>query len=123
MREQFLSNSGFLRIALAFTRHEAWAIRTAMRFPFFAIFIHATLWGWVLLITPALVVGAYAQRLGIVGLLLIVPLGLGILALIFPWSLRWYFVCVGLMFGRPRMAQVKAAAVAQSLAGLEAHVK
>lgn len=94
-----------------------------MRFPFFAIFIHATLWGWVLLITPALVVGAYAQRLGIVGLLLIVPLGLGILALIFPWSLRWYFVCVGLMFGRPRMAQVKAAAVAQSLAGLEAHVK
>lgn len=94
-----------------------------MRFPFFAIFINATLWGWVLLMAPALVVGAYAPRLGIVGLLLSVPLGVGILALIFPWLLRWYFVCVGLMFGRPRVAQVKAATVAQSLASLEAHVK
>jgi hypothetical protein len=119
---QFLSSNRFLaRIALAFLRHKACAIKTAMRVPFFAIFIHATLWLWVLLLMPALLLVTYAMLYGgILGVLVASIFALALLAVAAPWLFRWYFVCVGLMLGRQSMAQPKATDVAQSLANIEA---
>ena len=120
LRQFFSSNRFLTGIALGFLRHEAWAIKIAMRVPFFAIFIHATLWLWVLLLMPALLLATYAMVYGgILGVLIASVFALALLAVAAKWLFRWYFVCVGLMFGRQSMAQSKAADIAQSLANMK----
>jgi hypothetical protein len=93
-----------------FLRHEAWALQCAMRFPFFAIFILATLWPWFLV--PALVLAPLfifaIETCGVVGAILGLCMGAAGLLLVSLWVFPWCVLCVGLMLGRPRMAQVKA---------------
>ena len=118
--KKLFSRRIFLPLALRFLRHEAWAITAAIRFPFFSIFIHATLWVWVLPATLLLVSGIFAMEFGgLLGLLFATTLACALLAITFPWFLRWYFVCVGLMFKRPKMAHQKASDIATRLAILE----
>ena len=101
-----------------FLRHEAWALRTAMKFPFFAIFSFATLWPWVCV--PALVLAPMfifaVETGGVVGAILGFSLGLGGLFFVGLWFFPWCFICIGLMFGHPRMAQRKADEIAARLA-------
>lgn len=92
-----------------------------MRVPFFAIFIPATFLIWLLLLIPFLVPMAYAiLSKSILLNLVILPLTIVLNVILFLWLARWYFICVGLMFGRPDMACTKATDVAQSIASLEA---
>lgn len=102
-------------ILLKFTRHEAWAIKSARRVPLLALFVFGTLWLWVFLpMIPIGILFVYLLEengtLGALGAILYMFLStvaiVG-LVVIFLWLARWYFICVGLMFGRTKMAQAK----------------
>ncbi len=94
-------------VQLAFARHELWAIETAMRFPFFAIFIHATLWVWGLPAVPVLLLLFVITEGSILGAAIMMVIGIPLLVSLCPWFFPWYFICAGLMLGRPAMAQRK----------------
>ncbi len=96
-------------IKLQFTRHEAWTLKAARRVPLLALFAFGTLWVWFFL--PMIPFGILAlvllEKAGIFGAILNMVLGIGALAIVAPWFFRWYFICAGLMIGRPKMAQLK----------------
>ncbi|MGB0902443.1 hypothetical protein [Halocynthiibacter sp.] len=97
---------------IAFRRHEYWAIQTARKVPFFAIFVFATLAIWVIPALPILVLvslplGAENLWFAIPGAILNVLAGVVLMILVTPWYFRWAFICMGLMFRRGKMAQDK----------------
>lgn len=92
---------------MLFARHELWAVETAMRFPFFALFIHATLWVWGLLAVPVLIVLLLVLGGSVIGAAIMTAITLPFLLAFFLWFSRWYFLCVGLVCGRRRMAENK----------------
>lgn len=81
-----------------------------MRVPFAAIFLFATLWPWFLV--PALILAPLfilaVEMGGVVGAIFSLCIGFAALFLVGLWFFPWSFLCVGLMFGRPRLAQVMA---------------
>ncbi|MEM9716284.1 MAG: hypothetical protein AAF826_07185 [Pseudomonadota bacterium] len=97
------------KIKIRFTKHEMWALTWAERLPFFALFFATSLWVWmflpVLLISPALIflIENWPMLYAVISLFLCLPL----LIYMAPWFFRWYFICVGLMFGRGKMASSK----------------
>ena len=109
---------------LWFTRHEAWALRMAMKAPILAPFSFGTLCIW--LFPPALLLGApgiFAMETGTaIGTVISAALGVpAFAALVFiaPWLFHWFFTCFTLMAARPRMAQTKAKALATRLEALQ----
>ena len=108
-------------LKLWFTRHEAWALQTAMRFPAFALFPVGTLFIWGF--SPALVVAPFFVLVmdtgHIPGLITSLVCALVWLAFISAWLFHWYLICVGLMFGHPRMAKEKAEELAARLSVLQ----
>jgi hypothetical protein len=110
----------WLRLALCFTRHEAWTVQKTIRHPRFSIFIFFTMSIWFF--TIVLPIGALASW-ALVSDLLWLEIVLGCLAVVASvpvnvWFLRWYMICVSLMFGSPRMALRKQDEVADRLARL-----
>lgn len=104
-------------IHLKFTRHEAWAIKSARRVPLLAIFAVVTLWLWVLLpMIPISILSVYLlQEMRALWAILSMFLGPVGLVVMFLWLARWYIICLGLMFGRNKMAQAKEKEVAARL--------
>ncbi len=104
-------------IHLKFTRHEAWAIKSARRVPLLALFAFGTLWLWVLLpMIPISILSVYLlQEMRALWAILSMFLGSVGVVVMFLWLARWNFICVGLMFGRTKMAQAKEKEVAARL--------
>jgi hypothetical protein len=99
-----------------FTKHELWALTLAERWPFFALFFAATLWVWALPLVPVLaffVLGTL--RWPLVTFVPGLVLGMALCFFVAPWFFRWYFVSVGLMFGRTGMARRKSQSLLQRL--------
>ena len=95
-------------ISVGFTRHELWALKSAERMPLFALFFAATLWIWSLPFLPLLVF--YTVLTVRWPTLIFVPslvLAMAFFFFVAPWFFRWYFLSVGLMFGRTSMAAKK----------------
>lgn len=93
-----------------FRRQEHWAIRHALRYPFFSIFIFG------LFVLPWFFAVAFPLSLIMVPLIMYAPLTFAAVAmfvgpvailLIAPWLFHWCFICAALMFGRPHLAQNK----------------
>ena len=104
-------------IHLKFTRDEAWAIKSARRVPLLALYAFGTLWLWVLLpMIPISILSVYLLQ-EMRALLAILSMFLGSVGVVvmFLWLARWKFICVGLMFGRTKMAQAKEKEVAARL--------
>lgn len=105
------------KLAFAFTRHENWAIKAALRYPLFSIFAAATLWVWFFV--PGLVIGIFyiglLKSAILAGSLFGFIVGPIFLMLFAPWLFQWYFICIGLMFGKPRAAHNKALKVSERL--------
>ena len=111
-----------LWLALRFSRHEARALKAARRAPFFAIFAP-----WKLLLVwlflPGILIGLLGALLilegGKIGAGVALFIGMGLVILIAPWFFRWYFICVGLRFGRTGMAQSKENEISERITRLE----
>ena len=108
------------RTRIRFLRHEAWALRTAKRYPLLAIYAFITLWIWILVAAlpfglSALVLMEFGGRLG--AAISIFPAAAGLILLL-PWFFRWYFICAGLMFGKGTLAKRKEIELSQELEGL-----
>ena len=84
-------------IHLKFTRHEAWAIKSARRVPLLAIFAVVTLWLWVLLpMIPISILSVYLlQEMRALWDILSMFLGPVGLVVMFLWLARWYIICLG----------------------------
>ncbi len=109
------------RLWKRFLRHELWAIQTARRIGILSIFIHATLWIWAFLptiVAVILIALAYESApqfwdaFHIPGVRIVVSIlglivGTTAMIVIAPWYFGWYFICVGLMFGKGKMAAAK----------------
>lgn len=108
-------------LALRFTQHEAWALKTARKVPLLSLFVFAPLLLWPLL--PAMLIGlplvVLLENTGPFGASVNFALGLAALAIMAPWVFRWYFVCAGVMFGRTRMAHTKHAEICARLKRLQ----
>ena len=94
-------------LRMLFARHELWAVETAMRFPFFALFIHATLWVWGLPVFPILLLLSAIGEGSLIGAAVVMAIGIPLLLVFFIWFVRWYLICAGLMIGRRTMAENK----------------
>ena len=119
-------------IKLNFTRHEIWALAWARKLPPLAVFLFASLLVWFF--GPALVVIAvFALTVAVFPIVFVfikawlLPFAiLGALVanvfllLFIPWYFRWYFITVGLMFGRTNMAKNKMEELQRRLVRLEA---
>ena len=105
-----------LWIATQFTIHEAWAIRQARSLPIMGLFFFATLWIWFIapMVPLALMSAALMERSVLLGVASRSILILAAFA-IAPWALHWYFVCFGMVFGWPGMAQSKEDAIRDRL--------
>ncbi|WP_346896775.1 hypothetical protein [uncultured Roseibium sp.] len=105
------------RIRIRFLHHEAWALRTAKRYPVLAIYAFMTLWIWFIAAglpfgLSALVLMEFGGRLG--AAMSIFPAAAGLI-LILPWLFRWYLICAGLMFGKGTLAKRKEIELSQRL--------
>jgi hypothetical protein len=100
-----------LRIKRAFWRHEMWALNVAERFPLLSIHVFFTLctWGLPLVLLNALFLYLFMLSVPLMIILFVPNLVIGMAFWFFvgPWLFRWYFICAGLMFGRPGMAHTK----------------
>ncbi|WP_138466407.1 hypothetical protein [Poseidonocella sp. HB161398] len=108
-------------VMMRFARHEAWAIRTAMKAPLFSTHVSATLWIWTFPVIPAslplvLLSGHALIPAAILGMVASILF----LAAAAPWFFRWGFICMGLMAGRRELAQKKQKAVLARLDRLRA---
>lgn len=109
------------RIRIRFLRHEAWALRTAKRYPLLAIYAFATLWIWIFVAAvpiglSVLVLMEFGGRLG--AAISIFPAATGLI-LTTPWFFRWYFICAGVMFGSGTLAKRKEIELSQRLERLK----
>ncbi|RBW53025.1 hypothetical protein [Ruegeria sp. A3M17] len=108
-------------LKLRFTRNEAWALKVAKKVPVMGFFTFGTLWVWFFL--PMIPVGIFCvwllENAGVIGAIASTVLGVGGLAIVAPWFFRWYFICVGLIFGRKRMALSKEDQVSSRLKCLQ----
>ncbi|WP_108860978.1 hypothetical protein [Ruegeria sp. Alg231-54] len=108
-------------LKLRFTRHEAWALKVAKKVPVMGFFTFGTLWVWFFL--PMIPIGIFCvwllENAGVIGAITSTVLGVGGLAIVAPWFFRWYFICVGLIFGRKRMALSKEDQVSSRLKCLQ----
>ncbi|WP_233493518.1 hypothetical protein [Ruegeria atlantica] len=59
------------------------------------------------------------ENAGVIGAIASTVLGVGGLAIVAPWFFRWYFICLGLIFGRKRMALLKEDQVSSRLKCLQ----
>jgi cell division protein FtsW (lipid II flippase) len=108
-RHHSMFKRAFLSLRLRFTLHEAWALRNAEKLPLFSIFVFGTLWVWFFI--PALFFGVpltlLLVSLGPLGNAIYFSLGFGGMVFLVPWFFRWYFICLGLMFGSGTLARAK----------------
>ena len=103
----FLVRQVPLGIRIRFACHEAYALKAARTVPILALFAFGTLWVWSLPIVLVCILYMFFMNAGVWGAIVNMALGIGglvFLVRIFPWFFRWYFMCLGLMFGRTRMA-------------------
>ena len=99
-----------------FARHELWALGMAERWHVLAMFFAATLWIWIVPFVPLLTIFTLLMNEAPISMALPnLVLGLGLLFFVTPWFFRWYFICVGLMFGKTGMATAKRKQINQRL--------
>lgn len=111
-------HSAWQKLIKLFERQE-FAIKWAIRLPFFSIFVFGFFmlpWFFALAV-PASITTILAITFAIPAFsilnMIVGVLGLVIIA---PWFVHRYFICVGLMLDRPRMAQAKLEYLEQKLA-------
>lgn len=95
-------------IELWFTQHELWALNSAEQLPIIALYFNATLWIWALPVIPFILL--YSRLMIEWPIATFIPtliLVMGFFFFVAPWFFSWYFISVGLMFGRTKMAIAK----------------
>ncbi|CTQ55025.1 hypothetical protein LP7551_03565 [Roseibium album] len=96
-------------------------LRNTEKFPILSLFVFGTLWIWFFL--PALLFGIpltlLLENLGIFGKAIQFVLGFGGMVFLVPWFFRWYFICLGLMFGGGTLAQAKEKEISSRLQRLQ----
>ncbi|WP_426240254.1 hypothetical protein [Pararhizobium sp. DWP1-1-3] len=117
------------RLKFHFTRHDLWALRTAIRLPLTAVCLPLMIaFFWVFLPVSMLVflgavtggsLGLAADKiiLPMIAVLLCVTL-VGVIRAI-GWFFEWYFIAAGLMLGRTGMAKQKLKKLRQQLTRLD----
>lgn len=85
------------------------------------MFAFGTLWVWYILpATPiSFLLLPLLENGGIFGAISVMMIGLAVLLVLATWAFRWYFICVGLMFGRTKMAQAKEDEILRRLKSLK----
>ncbi|KZK80946.1 hypothetical protein PsW64_02627 [Pseudovibrio sp. W64] len=108
-----MSHSLIHWIRLKFAQHELWAINFALLRPQLSLFGAASLWAWIFppLLSFGVLIGYLMQNYAVLGSVINLIIGLPALILLAYWVFRWYFICLGLMFGRRNMAEKKRAEV------------
>ncbi|WP_208989361.1 hypothetical protein [Pseudovibrio sp. POLY-S9] len=71
------------------------------------------MWAWIFppLLSFGVLIGYLVQNYSVLGSVINLIIGLPVLILLAYWVFRWYFICLGLMFGRRNMAEKKRAEV------------
>ncbi|WP_208988478.1 hypothetical protein [Pseudovibrio sp. Ad5] len=71
------------------------------------------MWAWIFppLLSFGVLIGYLVQNYAALGSVINLIIGLPVLILLAYWVFRWYFICLGLMFGRRNMAEKKRAEV------------
>ena len=112
-------------LKLRFTRHEAWSLNAARQAPLFAmfpVFILILVWVFVPMIPLGIIILYllyFSLFSDVFGAIFLVAFGLFLFVIVMPWFFRWYFICVGLMIRRTRMAQKKEAEILARLERLQ----
>ncbi|KZL29206.1 hypothetical protein PsAD37_00288 [Pseudovibrio sp. Ad37] len=108
-----MSHSLIQWIRLKFAQHELWAINFALLRPQLSLFGAASLWAWIFppLLSFGVLIGYLMQNYAVLGSVINLIIGLPALILLAYWVFRWYFICLGLMFGRRNLAEKKRAEI------------
>ena len=96
------------RVKERFALHELWVLDQSESFPFFAPIFVFTFWIWSLPLLPILIF--YSFLVVTFPLLTFLPsivLGMALAFFVAPWFFRWFFISVGLRFGKNGMASEK----------------
>jgi hypothetical protein len=94
----------------------------SVHLPFLALFFAASLWIWALPIFPFLVLlGLLMVQWPVASFVPVLILVMGFFFFVAPWFFRWYFMSVGLMLGRAKMASSKRTDIEKRLALQSTH--